>query len=122
MSSSSLNASVGASVSVVCSVQGDPPATTVWSFNGSSVSTSGLLELEDVSFAEAGQYSCEADNGYHASQEGFALVVYQLPTASVVYGNSSVLRGEEIRLGCYGVGSPGGQLFNQIFIKLLIHR
>ncbi|XP_060905399.1 hemicentin-1-like [Labrus mixtus] len=57
--------SVGSNLTMLCSVQSNPPAQLQWAFRGELVNTSGpLWELFSVSKEQSGPYSCVAFNNH----------------------------------------------------------
>ncbi|XP_078107950.1 carcinoembryonic antigen-related cell adhesion molecule 1 [Sander vitreus] len=56
---------IGSNLTMLCSVQSNPPAQLRWAFRGERVNTTGpLLELFNVSESQSGAYSCLAFNNH----------------------------------------------------------
>ena len=58
----------GSSVTLTCSVPGDPTASVTWMKDGGDLPSSasvvnGMLTIEDVQADDAGVYTCEAPSG-----------------------------------------------------------
>ncbi|XP_041843427.1 hemicentin-1-like [Melanotaenia boesemani] len=57
--------SVGSNLTMLCSVESNPPAQLQWAFRGKPLNRTGtLLELLHVSEDQSGPYSCSAFNNY----------------------------------------------------------
>ncbi|XP_064610527.1 LOW QUALITY PROTEIN: basement membrane-specific heparan sulfate proteoglycan core protein-like [Liolophura sinensis] len=106
-----VSARPGSPLYLRCSSQGTPPINIEWSkVNGilspSAVERDGILEIRQVTAADAGQYRCVATN-QAGSAEGIAEVIISVPPTVVVSQKNYVHTvGEFVELRCRATGSP----------------
>uniref|UniRef100_A0A3B4GZM7 Heparan sulfate proteoglycan 2 n=1 Tax=Pundamilia nyererei TaxID=303518 RepID=A0A3B4GZM7_9CICH len=101
---------IGNSVEFECQAVGDPEPTVKWSKVGGSlpphiVVKGGMLKIEQVTEADAGQYRCTATNDVGSVQSQVVLNV-QLPQIAALPKTKEVAVGSDAVLPCVASGYP----------------
>uniref|UniRef100_A0A3Q2Z5D6 Heparan sulfate proteoglycan 2 n=1 Tax=Hippocampus comes TaxID=109280 RepID=A0A3Q2Z5D6_HIPCM len=101
---------IGNSVEFECQAVGDPEPTVEWSKVGGALPThivvmGGMLKIERVTEADAGQYRCTATNDVGSVQSQVVLNV-QLPQISALPETKEVTVGSDAVLPCVASGYP----------------
>ncbi|XP_061650019.1 basement membrane-specific heparan sulfate proteoglycan core protein isoform X13 [Phyllopteryx taeniolatus] len=102
---------VGNSVEFECQAVGDPEPTVKWSKVGGPLPThivvmGGMLKIEQVTEADAGQYRCTATNDVGSVQSQVVLNVQSLPQISALPERKEVTVGSDAVLPCVASGYP----------------
>ncbi|XP_078144123.1 basement membrane-specific heparan sulfate proteoglycan core protein [Centroberyx gerrardi] len=102
---------VGNSVEFECQAVGDPQPTVKWSKVGGSLPThimvkGGMLKIEQVTEADAGQYRCTATNDVGSVQSQVVLNVQSLPQIAALPETKEVTVGSDAVLPCVASGYP----------------
>uniref|UniRef100_I3KIJ1 Heparan sulfate proteoglycan 2 n=1 Tax=Oreochromis niloticus TaxID=8128 RepID=I3KIJ1_ORENI len=102
---------IGNSVEFECQAVGDPEPTVKWSKVGGSlpphiVVKGGMLKIEQVTEADAGQYRCTATNDVGSVQSQVVLNVQSLPQIAALPKTKEVAVGSDAVLPCVASGYP----------------
>ncbi|XP_036068750.1 basement membrane-specific heparan sulfate proteoglycan core protein isoform X6 [Oryzias melastigma] len=102
---------IGNSVEFECQATGDPEPTIKWSkVDGSLpahiVVKGGMLKIERVTEADAGQYRCTATNDVGSVQSQVVLNVQSLPQIAALPEKKEVTVGSDAVLPCVASGYP----------------
>ncbi|XP_049611156.2 basement membrane-specific heparan sulfate proteoglycan core protein isoform X2 [Syngnathus scovelli] len=102
---------IGNSVEFECHAVGDPEPTVKWSKVGGPLPThivvmGGMLKIERVTEADAGQYRCTATNDVGSVQSQVVLNVQSLPQISALPETKEVTVGSDAVLPCVATGYP----------------
>ncbi|XP_077565304.1 basement membrane-specific heparan sulfate proteoglycan core protein isoform X7 [Stigmatopora nigra] len=102
---------IGNSVEFECQAVGDPEPTVRWSKVGGPLPThivvmGGMLKIELVTEADAGQYRCTATNDVGSVQSQVVLNVQSLPQISALPETKEVTVGSDALLPCMASGYP----------------
>ncbi|KAM9505208.1 basement membrane-specific heparan sulfate proteoglycan core protein-like isoform 16-T16 [Salvelinus alpinus] len=102
---------VGNSVEFECQAIGDPQPTVRWSRVGGPLPAhimvkGGMLKIEQVSDADAGQYRCTATNNVGSVQSQVVLHVQSLPQIAALPELNEVTVGSDAVLPCVASGYP----------------
>ncbi|XP_029911416.1 basement membrane-specific heparan sulfate proteoglycan core protein isoform X2 [Myripristis murdjan] len=102
---------VGNSVEFECQAVGDPQPTVKWSKVGGSLPThimvkGGMLRIDQVTEADAGQYRCTATNDVGSVQSQVVLNVQSLPQIAALPETKEVTVGSDAVLPCVASGYP----------------
>ncbi|KAM8754964.1 basement membrane-specific heparan sulfate proteoglycan core protein [Acanthopagrus schlegelii] len=102
---------IGNSVEFECQAVGDPEPTVQWSKVGGSLPAhimvkGGMLKIEQVTEADAGQYRCTATNDVGSVQSQVVLNVQSLPQIAALPETKEVTVGSDAVLPCVASGYP----------------
>ncbi|XP_055079317.1 basement membrane-specific heparan sulfate proteoglycan core protein isoform X9 [Periophthalmus magnuspinnatus] len=102
---------IGNSVEFECQAVGDPQPTVRWSKVGGAlpphiVVKGGMLKIEQVTEADAGQYRCTATNDVGSVQSQVVLNVQSLPQIAALPETKEVTVGSDAVLPCVASGYP----------------
>ncbi|XP_042159693.1 basement membrane-specific heparan sulfate proteoglycan core protein isoform X1 [Oncorhynchus tshawytscha] len=102
---------VGNSVEFECQAIGEPQPTVRWSRVGGPLPAhimvkGGMLKIEQVSDADAGQYRCTATNNVGSVQSQVVLHVQSLPQIAALPELNEVTVGSDAVLPCVASGYP----------------
>nr|XP_046254095.1 basement membrane-specific heparan sulfate proteoglycan core protein isoform X3 [Scatophagus argus] len=102
---------IGNSVEFECQAVGDPEPTVQWSKVGGSLPAhimvkGGMLRIEQVTEADAGQYRCTATNDVGSVQSQVVLNVQSLPQIAALPETKEVTVGSDAVLPCVASGYP----------------
>ncbi|KAM7411308.1 hypothetical protein PAMA_021348 [Pampus argenteus] len=102
---------IGNSVEFECQAVGDPEPTVKWSKVGGSLPAhimvkGGMLKIENVREADAGQYRCTATNDVGSVQSQVVLIVQSLPQIAALPETKEVTVGSDAVLPCVASGYP----------------
>ncbi|KAK2851858.1 hypothetical protein Q5P01_008134 [Channa striata] len=102
---------IGNSVEFECQAVGDPEPTVQWSKVGGALPAhimvkGGMLRIEQVTEADAGQYRCTATNDVGSVQSQVVLHVQSLPQISALPETKEVTVGSDAVLPCVASGYP----------------
>ncbi|XP_067449245.1 basement membrane-specific heparan sulfate proteoglycan core protein [Thunnus thynnus] len=102
---------IGNSVEFECQAVGDPEPTVKWSKVGGSLPAhimvkGGMLKIEQVTEADAGQYRCTATNDVGSVQSQVVLNVQSLPQIAALPETKEVTIGSDAVLPCVASGYP----------------
>ncbi|KAM6928878.1 basement membrane-specific heparan sulfate proteoglycan core protein isoform 8-T8 [Lycodopsis pacificus] len=102
---------IGNSVEFECQAVGDPEPTVKWSKVGGSLPAhimvkGGMLRIDTVTEADAGQYRCTATNDVGSVQSQVVLNVQSLPQIAALPGTKEVTVGSDAVLPCVASGYP----------------
>ncbi|XP_029578637.1 basement membrane-specific heparan sulfate proteoglycan core protein isoform X5 [Salmo trutta] len=102
---------VGNSVEFECQAIGEPQPTVRWSRVGGPLPAhimvkGGMLKIEQVSDADAGQYRCTATNNVGSVQSQVVLHVQSLPQIAALPALNEVTVGSDAVLPCVASGYP----------------
>uniref|UniRef100_A0A8C2WMG3 Heparan sulfate proteoglycan 2 n=1 Tax=Cyclopterus lumpus TaxID=8103 RepID=A0A8C2WMG3_CYCLU len=102
---------IGNSVEFECQAVGDPEPTVKWSKVGGSLPAhimvkDGMLRIEKVTEADAGQYRCTATNDVGSVQSQVVLNVQSLPQIAALPETKEVTVGSDAVLPCVASGYP----------------
>ncbi|XP_074498541.1 basement membrane-specific heparan sulfate proteoglycan core protein isoform X4 [Sebastes fasciatus] len=102
---------IGNSVEFECQAVGDPEPTVRWSKVGGSLPAhimvkGGMLRIEQVTEADAGQYRCTATNDVGSVQSQVVLNVQSLPQIAALPETKEVTVGSDAVLPCVASGYP----------------
>ncbi|XP_065817156.1 basement membrane-specific heparan sulfate proteoglycan core protein isoform X2 [Labrus bergylta] len=102
---------IGNSVEFECQAVGDPEPTVKWSKVGGSLPAhimvkGGMLKIEQVTEADAGQYRCTATNDVGSVQSQVVLNVQSLPQIAALPETKEVTVGSDAVLPCVASGYP----------------
>ncbi|XP_072305364.1 basement membrane-specific heparan sulfate proteoglycan core protein isoform X2 [Eucyclogobius newberryi] len=102
---------IGNSVEFECQAVGDPQPTVRWSKVGAAlpphvVVKEGMLKIERVTEADAGQYRCTATNHVGSVQSQVILNVQSLPQIAALPETKEVTVGSDALLPCVASGYP----------------
>ncbi|XP_069566959.1 basement membrane-specific heparan sulfate proteoglycan core protein isoform X4 [Brachyistius frenatus] len=102
---------IGNSVEFECQAVGDPEPTVKWSKVGGSLPAhimvkDGMLKIEQVTEADAGQYRCTATNDVGSVQSQVVLNVQSLPQIAALPETKEVTVGSDAVLPCVASGYP----------------
>ncbi|KAM3923611.1 peroxidasin homolog isoform 2-T2 [Leptodactylus fuscus] len=104
---------VGSSVTLECGVSGDPKPHITWtSDTGDPVSTndhftittSGGLYIQNVTFSEQGLYLCHASNSEGSIQASASIIVQEVQKFAVVPNDQTVTEGQDVHFPCFASG------------------
>nr|XP_020441243.1 basement membrane-specific heparan sulfate proteoglycan core protein isoform X3 [Monopterus albus] len=106
---------IGNSVEFECQAVGDPEPTVKWSKVGGAlpahvVVNGGMLKIEQVTEADAGQYRCTATNDVGSVQSQVVLHVQSLPQIAALPETKEVTVGSDAVLPCVASGYPVPQI------------
>ncbi|XP_008585904.1 PREDICTED: hemicentin-2-like, partial [Galeopterus variegatus] len=107
----------GSPLVLVCDVSGVPAPTVTWlkdrmpvesSMEHGVVSRGGRLQLSRLQLAQAGTYTCVAENAQAKARKDFVVAVLVAPQirSSGATQEHNVLEGQEVRLDCEAEGQP----------------
>ncbi|XP_045912374.1 basement membrane-specific heparan sulfate proteoglycan core protein-like isoform X7 [Micropterus dolomieu] len=102
---------IGNSVEFECQAVGDPEPTIKWSKVGGSLPAhimvkGGMLRIDQVTEADAGQYRCTATNNVGSVQSQVVLNVQSLPQIAALPETKEVTVGSDAVLPCVASGYP----------------
>ncbi|XP_040007845.1 basement membrane-specific heparan sulfate proteoglycan core protein isoform X2 [Xiphias gladius] len=102
---------IGNSVEFECQAVGDPEPTVKWSKVGGALPAhimvkGGMLRIEQVTEADAGQYRCTATNDVGSVQSQVVLNVQSLPQIAALPETKEVTVGSDAVLPCVASGYP----------------
>uniref|UniRef100_A0A8C4GJP6 Heparan sulfate proteoglycan 2 n=1 Tax=Dicentrarchus labrax TaxID=13489 RepID=A0A8C4GJP6_DICLA len=102
---------IGNSVEFECQAVGDPEPTVQWSKVGGSLPAhimvkGGMLKIEQVTEADAGQYRCTATNDVGSVQSQVVLNVQSLPQIAALPETKEVTVGSDAVMPCVASGYP----------------
>uniref|UniRef100_A0A672H4F7 Heparan sulfate proteoglycan 2 n=1 Tax=Salarias fasciatus TaxID=181472 RepID=A0A672H4F7_SALFA len=102
---------IGNSVEFECQAVGDPEPTVRWSKVGGSLPAhimvkGGMLRIDQVTEADAGQYRCTATNDVGSVQSQVVLNVQSLPQIAALPESKEVTVGSDAVLPCVASGYP----------------
>ncbi|XP_078111883.1 basement membrane-specific heparan sulfate proteoglycan core protein isoform X4 [Sander vitreus] len=102
---------IGNSVEFECQAVGDPEPTVKWSKVGGSLPAhimvkGGMLRIDQVTEADAGQYRCTATNDVGSVQSQVVLHVQSLPQIAALPETKEVTVGSDAVLPCVATGYP----------------
>ncbi|XP_058499022.1 basement membrane-specific heparan sulfate proteoglycan core protein isoform X3 [Solea solea] len=102
---------IGNSVEFECQAVGDPEPTVQWSKVGGALPAhimvkGGMLKIEQVTEADAGQYRCTATNDVGSVQSQVVLHVQSLPQIAALPETKEVTVGSDAVLPCVASGYP----------------
>uniref|UniRef100_A0A8D2IVU7 Ig-like domain-containing protein n=1 Tax=Varanus komodoensis TaxID=61221 RepID=A0A8D2IVU7_VARKO len=106
---------VGQSVTLECGVSGHPTPRVVWMLRSGSplpqdarftITSSGGLFIQNVTFSDQGQYSCNASNSEGSIQATANLLVQDTPRFLVIPTDQSVTEGQSVDFPCSAEGHP----------------
>ncbi|XP_044068676.1 basement membrane-specific heparan sulfate proteoglycan core protein isoform X9 [Siniperca chuatsi] len=102
---------IGNSVEFECQAVGDPEPTVKWSKVGGSLPAhimvkGGMLRIDQVTEADAGQYRCTATNNVGSVQSQVVLNVQSLPQIAALPETKEVTVGSDAVLPCVASGYP----------------
>ncbi|XP_068454510.1 basement membrane-specific heparan sulfate proteoglycan core protein isoform X9 [Clinocottus analis] len=102
---------IGNSVEFECQAVGDPEPTVKWSKVGGSLPAhimvkDGMLRIDKVTEADAGQYRCTATNDVGSVQSQVVLNVQSLPQIAALPETKEVTVGSDAVLPCVASGYP----------------
>ncbi|XP_069810187.1 peroxidasin homolog isoform X1 [Dendropsophus ebraccatus] len=106
---------VGSSVTLECSVSGDPQPRITWTTDtGDPVSTndhftitsSGGLYIQNVTFSEQGLYQCHASNSEGSIQAAASIIVQEAQKFIVIPNDQTVTEGQDAKFPCFASGRP----------------
>ncbi|KAJ6665741.1 hypothetical protein lerEdw1_002111 [Lerista edwardsae] len=106
---------VGGSVTLECGVSGHPPPRVVWKMSSGSplpqdprftITTSGGLYIQNVTFLDQGQYSCNASNREGSIRATANVIVQDTPKFLVVPTDQTVTEGQSVDFPCSAEGHP----------------
>ncbi|XP_056158189.1 basement membrane-specific heparan sulfate proteoglycan core protein [Lampris incognitus] len=106
---------VGNSVEFECQAIGEPQPTVKWSKVGGSLPShimvkDGMLKIDQVTEADAGQYRCTATNDVGSVQSQVVLNVQSLPQIAALPETMEVTVGSDAVLPCVASGYPVPQI------------
>ncbi|KAK5864266.1 hypothetical protein PBY51_001220 [Eleginops maclovinus] len=106
---------IGNSVEFECQAVGDPEPTVKWSKVGGSLPShimvkGGMLRIDQVTEADAGQYRCTATNNVGSVQSQVVLNVQSLPQIASLPETKEVTVGSDAVLPCVASGYPVPQI------------
>ncbi|KAG7313233.1 hypothetical protein JYU34_000332 [Plutella xylostella] len=104
----------GESVMFDCKAIGNPVPHLSWHFNGerlllnerTSLKKNGSLYIENVETADAGQYTCRAENIHGEASASAKLEVLMAPVFTVTPTDQTVVFGDRIEISCKAEGIP----------------
>ncbi|CAN9515659.1 unnamed protein product [Ophioblennius macclurei] len=102
---------IGNSVEFECQAVGDPEPTVKWSKVGGALPAhimvkGGMLRIDQVTEADAGQYRCTATNDVGSVQSQVVLNVQSLPQIAALPESKEVTVGSDAVLPCVASGYP----------------
>ncbi|XP_066442244.1 peroxidasin homolog [Eleutherodactylus coqui] len=106
---------VGGSVTLECSVSGDPQPHITWTADtGDPISTnhsfiitsSGGLYIQNVTFSEQGRYWCHASNSEGSIQASASIIVQEAQTFTVAPKDQTLTEGQDAQFPCVASGRP----------------
>ncbi|XP_034337833.2 basement membrane-specific heparan sulfate proteoglycan core protein isoform X5 [Magallana gigas] len=116
ISPAQVEARAGQTVRLRCQPEGQGPFNIEWvKMDGilspsATQSLDGVLEIRQVTAADAGRYRCVATNSA-GSSDGFAVVIVQVPPTIVVSNrDQSAREGETVSMRCQVTGTPQPQV------------
>ncbi|XP_068162728.1 basement membrane-specific heparan sulfate proteoglycan core protein isoform X3 [Antennarius striatus] len=106
---------IGNSVEFECQAVGDPKPTVEWSKVGGSLPphimvNGGMLKIDQVTEADAGQYRCTATNDVGSVQSQVVLNVQSLPQIAALPEMKEVTVGSDAVMPCVASGYPVPQI------------
>ncbi|XP_068119933.1 peroxidasin homolog isoform X2 [Hyperolius riggenbachi] len=105
----------GGSVTLECSVTGDPQPKITWTTeNGEvlptegrfTITSSGGLYIQNVTTADQGLYYCHARNSEGSVQASASIIVQDQQKVTVLPGNQTVTEGRDVKFLCSATGRP----------------
>ncbi|XP_044155567.1 peroxidasin homolog [Bufo gargarizans] len=106
---------VGSSVTLECGVSGDPQPHITWTTDtGDPVSTndrftitsSGGLYIQNVTFSEQGLYWCHASNSEGSIQASASIIVQEVQKFTVLPSDQTLTEGQDAQFPCFASGHP----------------
>ncbi|KAM4032969.1 peroxidasin homolog [Anomaloglossus baeobatrachus] len=106
---------VGSSVTLECGVYGDPQPRITWSKDTGdpvsandrfTITSSGDLYIQNVTFSEQGLYWCHASNSEGSIQAPASIIVQEVQTFSVVPNDQALSEGQDAQFPCIASGQP----------------
>ncbi|XP_019403812.1 PREDICTED: peroxidasin homolog isoform X1 [Crocodylus porosus] len=106
---------VGESVTLECGVSGHPAPRIGWTLGSGSplprdsrftITSSGGLYIQNVTFADQGQYNCDASNTEGAIQATANIIVQASPRFLVVPTDQTATEGQSVDFPCSAEGRP----------------
>nr|XP_020665436.1 peroxidasin homolog [Pogona vitticeps] len=106
---------VGESVTLECGVSGHPPPRVAWMLSSGSplprdsrftITSSGGLYIQNVTFTDQGQYSCNASNSEGSIQATANVIVQDTPRFLVTPTDQTVTEGQSVDFPCSAEGHP----------------
>ncbi|XP_025057452.1 peroxidasin homolog isoform X2 [Alligator sinensis] len=106
---------VGESVTLECGVSGHPPPRISWTLGSGfplprdsrfTITSSGGLYIQNVTFADQGQYNCNASNMEGAIQATANIIVQDSPRFLVVPTDQTATEGQSVDFPCSAEGRP----------------
>jgi len=113
--SSNITLLKGETGTLLCLVQSDPPPTYKWTSDSQHFkkfqslvynSTSGVLTIENISFADEGRYKCTSNNGFHQLEYTVSIQVVTPPVVDTVNSVVAVLGDYSAALHCSAHARP----------------
>ncbi|XP_029013106.1 basement membrane-specific heparan sulfate proteoglycan core protein isoform X4 [Betta splendens] len=106
---------IGTSVEFECQAIGDPEPTVRWSKVGGALPAhvavkGGMLRIQQVTEADAGQYRCTATNDVGSVQSQVVLHVQSLPQIAALPETKEVTVGSDAVLPCVASGYPAPEI------------
>ncbi|XP_057892200.1 peroxidasin homolog [Melospiza georgiana] len=106
---------VGESVTLECGVSGHPQPRISWTLGSGSplpqdsrftITSSGGLFIQNVTFSEQGQYNCNASNSEGSIQATARIIVQDSPRFLVIPTDQTVTEGQSVDFPCSAEGHP----------------
>ncbi|KAG8567085.1 hypothetical protein GDO81_013493 [Engystomops pustulosus] len=106
---------VGSSVTLECGVSGDPQPRITWttgtgdfvsSNDHFTVTSSGGLYIQNVTFSEQGLYWCHASNSEGSIKASASVIVQEVQRFTVVPNDQTLTEGEDAQFPCVASGKP----------------
>ncbi|XP_063003275.1 peroxidasin homolog [Elgaria multicarinata webbii] len=106
---------VGQSVTLECGVSGHPPPRVVWMLSSGAplpqdsrftITSSGGLYIQNVTFSDPGQYSCNASNSEGSIQATANVIVQDTPRFLLIPTDQTVTEGQSVDFPCSAEGHP----------------
>ncbi|XP_063819206.1 peroxidasin homolog [Pseudophryne corroboree] len=106
---------VGGSVTLECSVSGDPQPSITWTTDTGdpvpsnerfTITSSGGLYIQNVTLAEHGQYQCHASNSEGSLQASASVIVQEGQQFTVAPSDQTLTEGQDAQFACSASGQP----------------
>uniref|UniRef100_A0A8C3UKJ3 Ig-like domain-containing protein n=1 Tax=Catharus ustulatus TaxID=91951 RepID=A0A8C3UKJ3_CATUS len=106
---------IGESVTLECGVSGHPQPRVSWTLGTGSplpqdsrftITSSGGLFIQNVTFSDQGQYNCNASNSEGSIQATARIIVQDSPRFLVVPTDQTVTEGQSVDFPCSAEGHP----------------
>ncbi|XP_075032781.1 peroxidasin homolog [Mixophyes fleayi] len=106
---------VGGSVTLECGVSGDPQPSITWTTDTGNpvpnnerftITSSGGLYIQNVTFSEHGQYQCHASNSEGSLQAAASVIVQEGQKFTVVPIDQTMTEGQDAQFPCSASGRP----------------